>query len=66
MIAGLIRDERELRNLTQEQLADQSGVSLRSISNLENAKHVSDFIAKKVMDYLDYELVIRYEVKKKQ
>lgn len=37
-----VREIRKNRGLLQQQLADRAGVSMQTISNLENGRHVPD------------------------
>ena len=41
-MADKVRELRKYRNLLQQQLADRAGVSMQTISNLENGRHVPD------------------------
>lgn len=41
-ISDKVKELRKSRGLLQQQLADRAGVSMQTISNLENGRHVPD------------------------
>jgi transcriptional regulator with XRE-family HTH domain len=45
-------DARHQRGLTQQQVADGSGVSLMTISNAENGNHVQPATGKRILKFL--------------
>lgn len=57
---SIIRERRELLNVTQQDLADISGVSLRAIKSIENGKgNPSIDTLKKLTDVLGIEIIMR-------
>ena len=61
-IGIIIRKRRDLKGLTQQELADRSGVHLRSINTLESGKgNPSVGILLKIGLVLNLEIIVRVE-----
>lgn len=59
-LANIIRKRREELNITQKDLAEMSGVNLRSISNIESGvSNPSLEVLNKIAEILGLEIVIK-------
>jgi len=64
MITVFVKEERKNQNLTQQELAEKSGVSVRSVSSIELGESVRKSTIEKVLETLGFKMIIRYEFKK--
>lgn len=59
-LGGIVKERRKLLNITQETLAEMSGIGLRTLKQLESGKGNSTIITlEKVADVLGMELVLQ-------
>ncbi|WP_342087729.1 helix-turn-helix domain-containing protein [Dyadobacter sp. OTU695] len=59
-LGGIVKERRKLLNITQETLAEVSGVGLRTLKQLESGKGNPTIITlEKVADVLGMELVLQ-------
>jgi len=59
-LGGIVKERRKLLNITQETLAEMSGVGLRTLKQLESGKGNPTIITlEKVADVLGMELVLQ-------
>lgn len=59
-IGSIVKERRKLLNITQETLADMSGVGLRTLKQLESGKGNPTIITlEKVADVLGMQLVLK-------
>lgn len=61
--AEFCRVERARKMLSQQQLADGAGVSLRSVATIEAGKKTRDSTLEAVADFLGYDIEIVRDVK---
>jgi len=64
LISAFVKEERKNQNLTQEELAEKSGISVRTIGSIEDNKSVRKSSIEKVVETLGFRLVVRYDFEK--
>lgn len=64
MIAEFVKLKRKESNLTQKELANEIGISFRTIQNIESAENTRISTIQKVLKHFGYQIVTKLEIEK--
>ena len=62
MIAAFVKERRDAELLTQKELAQKTGVSFRTIQQIEACKNTKEKTVNKVLQYFGYKVVVKTEI----